>query len=343
MDSLDKFEQLTPEQQALLMLKLRRRSASGNSQRINSPAITPRLRNSDLPLSFAQERLWFIDQLEPGDSTYNVRRLVRLNGPLDLVALERSFNHVIDRHEVLRTTFSLVEGWPRQNIADNLTIKLVVEDLCDSHEPETELRRLAIAEAEQPFDLTRGPLLRGTVVRLGVAEHVLLVTMHHIVSDRWSMGIILRELSTLYDGYVKGEPAVLQGLPIQYADFALWQREWLGGGVLEEQLQYWRDQLADAPAVLTLPADRTRPAVLGNHGRKQRVEISASLISKLRELGHSEGATLFMTLLAAFQVLLYRYSGQRDIVVGTPIANRNRGEVEQLIGFFVNTLVTRIQ
>ena len=168
MNSLDKFADLTPEQQALLMLKLRRRSASDNAHRINSPAITPRPRNSDLPLSFAQERLWFIDQLEPGDATYNVRRLVRLTGPLDLAALERSFNDVIARHEVLRTTFSLVDGWPRQNIAGDLTLKVVVEDLCNSAEPETELRQFAIAEAEQPFDLTRGPLLRASVVRLGV-------------------------------------------------------------------------------------------------------------------------------------------------------------------------------
>jgi amino acid adenylation domain-containing protein len=308
-----------------------------------APPILPVPRNGDLALSFAQQRLWFFDQLEPGLPAYNIPAAVRLKGPLNLAALEQSLNEIVKRHESLRTTFGKVEGRPTQVIAPTLTIKLPVVDLrkLPASERETEVRRLVTAEAQRPFDLSQGPLLRGTVLRLGDEEHVGLLTMHHIVSDGWSTGILVREVATLYIAFCAGGSSPLHALPIQYADFAHWQRQWLQGEVLETQIAYWKKQLAGVPALIDLPTDQPRPAVQTFRGAHQSLVLPKHLQEGFKALGRQEGVTQFMTLLAAFQVLLYRYTSQDDLIVGTPIANRNRLETEGLIGFFVNALVLR--
>jgi amino acid adenylation domain-containing protein len=305
--------------------------------------IEPASREGNLPLSFAQQRLWFLDQLAPDNLFYNIPLAVRLTGPLDVAALEGTLKEVVRRHEVLRTTFAVVDGKPVQVIAPEPTVYLPKEDLTDMSEAEREaaVRRLALDEAQKPFDLTTGPLLRARLLRLAKGEHVLLLTMHHIVSDGWSMGVFVREVAQIYTAFVAGEPSPLTELPIQYGDFAQWQREWLQGEVLETQLSYWRDQLGGSPPMLELPTDHPRPAVQTSRGATESLAMPRGLSQALKTLGREEGATLFMTLLAAFQTLLYRYTGQRDISVGTPIAGRGRPEVEDLIGFFVNTLVMR--
>ncbi|HEX6291105.1 MAG TPA: amino acid adenylation domain-containing protein [Herpetosiphonaceae bacterium] len=309
------------------------------------PALRRAPRQGELPLSFAQQRLWFLDQLEPNSPFYNIPVALRLDGTLDSTALERALNAIVGRHEALRTTFPNVQGRAAQVIAPTATINLALVDL--RNQPpmtrEARIKRLAAEEARQPFDLAHGPLLRATLVRADDAEHILLVTMHHITSDGWSMGIFVQELAALYRACASGaaEPErMLPELPIQYADYAIWQREWLHGAVLDEQLAYWKQQLSDLPT-LDLPTDHPRPPVQSFHGATQRFEISAPVTEALRALSRREGVTLFMTLLATWQTLLARYSGQRDIVVGTPIAGRTHAETESLIGFFVNTLVLR--
>jgi len=308
-----------------------------------APPILPVPRNGDLALSFAQQRLWFFDQLEPGLPAYNIPAAVRLKGPLNLAALEQSLNEIVKRHESLRTTFGKVDGRPTQVIAPTLTIKLPVVDLrkLPASEQEAEVRRLVTAEAQRAFDLSQGPLIRCTVLRLGDEEHVGLLTMHHIVSDGWSTGILVREVATLYVAFCAGGSSPLPVLPIQYADFAHWQRQWLQGEVLETQIAYWKKQLANAPALIDLPTDHPRPAVQTFRGAHQSLVLPKHLQEGFKTLSRQEGVTQFMTLLAAFKVLLYRYTSQDDLIVGTPIANRNRLETEGLIGFFVNALVLR--
>src|ERR1035437_9996312 len=312
-------------------------------QNLLAPPILPVPRNGDLALSFAQQRLWFFDQLEPGLSAYNTPAAVRLKGPLNLAALEQSLNEIVQRHESLRITFGKVEGRPTQVIAPTLTIKLPIVDLRNlpSSEREIEVRRLVTAEAQRPFDLSKGPLIRGTVLRLGDKEHVGLLTMHHIVSDGWSTGILVRELATLYVAFCTGGSSPLPTLPIQYADFAHWQRQWLQGEVLETQVAYWKEQLAGAPALIDLPTDHPRPAVQTFRGAHQSLVLPKHLQEGFKALSRQEGVTQFMMFLAAFKVLLCRYTGQDDLIVGTPIANRNRLETEGLIGLFVNSLVLR--
>src|SRR5882672_488894 len=298
---------------------------------------------SPCPLSFAQQRLWFLNQLEPGNPAYNISLALRLRGRLEVSALEQTLSEMVRRHEVLRTTLENVDGQTVQVIAPARPMQLALIDLSalPASEREREARLRATAEAQGPFDLSRGPLIRATLLRLSELEHVLLFTMHHIVSDGWSLGILRREVAALYEAYAQGRPAALPELSIQYADFAVWQREWLQGAVLEEQLSYWRGQLGGGSPVLELPLDRARPAVQSLRGARQSLLLSETLTRALEALSRREGVTLFMTLLAGFQTLLYRYSGQEDIAVGTPIANRNRAETEELIGFFVNTLVLR--
>ena len=312
-------------------------------QNLLAPPILPVPRNGDLALSFAQQRLWFFDQLEPGLSAYNTPAAVRLKGPLNLAALDQSLNEIVQRHESLRTTFGKVEGRPTQVIAPALTIKLPIVDLRNlpASEREIEVQRLVTAEAQRPFDLSKGPLIRCTVLRLGDEEHVGLLTMHHIVSDGWSTGILVRELATLYVAFCAGGSSPLPALPIQYADFAHWQRQWLQGEVLETQIAYWKEQLAGAPALIDLPTDHPRPAVQTFRGAHQSLVLPRHLKDGFKALGRQEGVTLFMAMLAAFKVLLYRYTSQDNLIVGTPIANRNRVEFEGLIGFFVNALVLR--
>ncbi|GAX45188.1 amino acid adenylation domain-containing protein [Tolypothrix sp. NIES-4075] len=302
--------------------------------------------------SFAQQRLWFLDSLAPGNPFYNVLTALRLTGRLNFTALTQTFNEVVRRHEILRTTFVMVEGQPVQIIAPSLIIPLKVIDLrnqFESQERETQARRLLSEEAERSFNLTTGPLLRLTLLQIDEAEYVLLLNLHHIVADGWSIGVLIKELGTLYKAFLEDRRCLttshsvstpLPELPIQYADFAEWQREWLQGDVLETQLAYWRHQL-DKISVLNLPTDRLRPAVPTYKGAKQFIQLPYYLTQALETLSHQEGVTLFMTLLAAFQTLLYRYTQQKDIAIGSPIANRSRSELEGLIGFFVNTLVLR--
>jgi amino acid adenylation domain-containing protein len=296
-------------------------------------------------LSFAQQRLWFLAQLEPDSSLYNISAAVRLRGHLDRAALARSLNEIIDRHAALRTTFACVDGHPVQVVADQLVLALPQTDIHASspRERETLVSMFAFDESGTPFDLQAGPLIRTRLLRLDDAEHVLLVTLHHIVSDGWSMGILVRELGALYAAHIEERPAALPGLPIQYADFAGWQREWLNAGEMQRQLDYWTTKLAGAPTLLQLPSDRPRPADQSYRGLTYRFAVPASIASRLHDLARSAEATLFMCLTAAFNVLLSRYCAQSDICIGTPIANRNRSETESLIGFFVNTLVLRTE
>ncbi len=302
-------------------------------------------REGELPLSFAQERLWFLDQLEPGGFAYNVPGAVRLSGELDVAALERSLGEIVRRHEALRTTFASVGGRPVQVIVPAGRFDLEVVELGGreegEREREAEAGRVVEEASELSFDLGRGPLLRAGLVRLSGTEHVLWVVMHHIVSDGWSLGVFLRELGALYGAYRRGESSPLEEPAVQYADYAVWQRRWLGGERLERQLAYWKEKLAGAPPRLELPADYPRPAVSRHRGGRHRVHLSGEVVRGLRELGRRERATLYMVVLAGFEAWLHRYTGQQDVPVGTPIANRTRGEVEGLIGFFVNTLVMR--
>ncbi len=308
------------------------------SEGMLAPPIVRVTREQELPLSFAQQRLWFLAQLEPDNPSYNIAGVVRLKGVLEVAALEASFNEIIRRHEVLRTRFASVGGRVQQFVTAAAPLSLSVTDLSGR---EQELEQLASAEAREPFDLGHGPLLRVRLLRLAEEEHALLLTIHHIASDGWSMGVLLREFKVLYEAYARGEESPLAELEIQYADFAHWQREWLQGEVLERQLNYWKQQLDGAPALLELPTDYPRPAVQTFHGAREAITINGDLVAKLKQLSRENGATLFMTLLAAFKTLLWRYSLQDDIVVGTPIANRTTSELEGLIGFFVNTLVLR--
>lgn len=318
---------LSPEKRALLELRLKKKGSKYNS----------------FPVSFSQQRLWFLDQLEPGNAIYNIPSAVKLSGELNVSALKQSVNEIVRRHEILRTTFMSVNGDPMQMVAPSLNMELPIIDLEGVAEEEREalINRLAIEEAERPFDLNRGPLLRTSLIRLSDIEHVALYTMHHIISDGWSMGVLIREVAILYDAFSNGKPSPLPDLPLQYADFAKWQRKWLQGEVMEKQLDYWKNQLGDTPPALELPTDRTRPAEQTYRGADQIFHFSKELSDRLTDFSRRNGATLFMTLLAAFQTLLYRYTQQDDITIGSPIANRNRAETEALIGFFVNTLVLR--
>ena len=336
----EQLARLTPAKRALLERRLK---GSGLDDLLIEERIPERAAQESAPLSFAQQRLWFLDQYEPNSSFYNLPSVMRLKGFLNVSALEESLNEIIRRHESLRTTFTKIDGEPVQVIAPSLSLSLGVVDLSQlvESEREEEARRLSSEEARCPFDLARGPLIRAALIRLGPQDHVLVLTLHHIVSDGWSTGVLHSELAVLYRAFCHSEPSPLSPLAIQYADYAVWQRERLKGEVLESQLGYWKKQLEGMPAVLNLPTDRPRPAVQSFRGQRQILELSPELTAGLKELSRKGGVTLYMTLLAAFQTLLYRYTGQEDIVVGSPIANRNRTEIEGLIGFFVNTLVLR--
>jgi amino acid adenylation domain-containing protein/non-ribosomal peptide synthase protein (TIGR01720 family) len=310
---------------------------------VSVPPMRRAPRDQTLPLSFAQQRLWFLDQLEPNSPTYNLPEALRLHGPLNLAALERSLNEIVRRHEVLRTTFATLDGQARQIIAPQLTLPLSIDDLrsLPPAEREAEAQRLMKAAAQQPFDLAIGPLLRARALRLADDDHIVLLTLHHIAGDDWSTNVLLQEVSALYDAFTHDRPSPLPELPLQYADFAHWQRAWLQGAVLEKQLGYWQQQLRGAPPLLPLPTDRPRPPVQTFNGAYHTFVLPPQLSLSIRALCQREGVTPFMLLLAAFQTLLHRYTHSDDVSVGTPIANRNRAEIEGLIGFFVNTLVLR--
>lgn len=305
--------------------------------------LLPLTREGDLPLSFAQQRLWFLAQLEPDNPAYNVTGAVQLSGPLQVAALQQSLHALVQRHEPLRTTFVNVAGQPRQVIAPARTHALPVIDLSrlPAARQEALVQQLARQDFMRPFDLASGPLVRTGLLRLHPAEHVLLLNMHHIASDGWSMGIVVKEVGLLYQAFLRGESSPLPALPLQYADYAAWQRKWLQGEVLETQIAYWRAQLTNAPVSIPLPIDYPPAREPGFQGDVFFFDLPAVLSQNLTALSRQEGVTLFTTLLAAFQALLARYTGQRDIVVSTRIAGRNRSELEGLIGFFVNTLVIR--
>jgi len=311
-----------------------------------APPLVPVPHEGPLPLSFAQQRLWFIDRLTPGSPLYNIPVALRVEGALDATILAACLGEISRRHEALRTVFAEVDGAPVQVIRPPVPFPLPVADLSGLPEGAREAPALALAGAEtvRPFDLARGPLLRGLLLRLGEQDHIAALTMHHIVSDGWSLGLLVREVGTLYPVFAEGRPSPVSPLPeppVQYADFAAWQRDWLHGEALERQISFWRQQLAGLPPLLALPTDRARPATASFRGAWRPVRLPAALVRQAQALGRREGATLFMVLLAGFQALLARASGQQDLAVGTPVAGRNRMETEGLIGFFVNTLVLR--
>ena len=319
---------LTPEQKrALLAQLIKARKA----------------RPDTFPVSLQQQRLWFLDQMEPGNPAYNLTRAYRLSGTLSVDALERALAEVARRHEALRTTFAFRDGEPLQVIAPATPVALPVEDLRGMEDADGALSGLVADEAAHRYDLAAGPLFRARLARTADDAHVLVIGMHHAVSDGWSIGVLLREIGALYAAFAAGQPSPLADLPMQYGDYAAWQRRRLTGEVLDTQLAYWRGRLAGAPAVLELPTDRPRPAEQTFAGAAEQALIPAELLDRLRALAREEGATLYMVLLAAFGVLLGRWSGQDDVVVGSPVAGRTRDEVEGLIGFFVNTLALRTE
>src|SRR5829696_7453757 len=330
---------LSPAKRALLEKRLTGQDVG----LVESKSILRRQVRSYAPLSFAQQRLWFLHQLEPDSIAYNMPTALRLTGRLDTDALEWGINEIIRRHESLRTTFRLVDNQPVQIIAEQLTLKMPIVDLQNfpAEEREAEVMRLATEEVQRLFDIEIGPLVRARLLRLNAEECVLIFTMHHIISDGWSMGVLVNEIAALYRSYIDGQPSPLAELPVQYADFAEWQREWLTKENLESQLQYWKQQLGGELPALELPTDSVRPPCQSFRGAVRRFALSQELSAAIKSLGRQEAATLFMTLLAAFQSLLHRYTNQTDILVGTAIANRNRAEIEGLIGFFVNTLILR--
>jgi aspartate racemase len=328
------------ERKAEIVAFLQKNNTAANS---NLTPILPVRRDKNLPLSFAQQRLWFLEQFEPNGSTYCIASVYRLTKALNVSALEQSLNELVRRHEILRTTFPTVDGQPVQVISPETPLTLPLINLLElpPNQREAEARRQATQEAQHPFDLAQGPLFRAKLLRLTEQEHILLLNMHHIICDGWSFDVSFQELAALYEAFANNKPSPLPKLPIQYADFTVWQRDWFQGDVIKSQIDYWRQQLSGELSVLQLPTDYPRPPVKTSQGSHQSLELPQDLTKALKALSQQEGVTLFMTLLATFQTLLSRYSAQSDIVVGTPIANRNQVETERLIGFFVNTLVLR--
>src|SRR4051812_28949064 len=332
---------LSLERQALLERMLTSAGLSRSDDPFAS-RIPRRDRSGPAPLSYAQQRLWFMDQLVSNSPFYNVPVATQLDGTLDIPALQRTLNEIVRRHEVLRSCFPTAEGQPVQVVAAGATVPLPRVDL--SQQPSAvryaKAKELADLEGRQPFNLQTGPVLRARLLKLSDTEHWLLLTLHHIVADGWSMGVLARGLGSLYRSFRAGNPAALPDLPIQYADYAVWQRSWLHGEALDRQLAYWRAQLSDLPA-LQLFTDRPRGPEPTFEGAFLPFALSTPLAEGLRRYASQRGATLFMVLLAAFATLLYRYTGLEDVVVGSPVAHRTHRDLEELIGFFVNTLVLR--
>ncbi|HEU0052266.1 MAG TPA: condensation domain-containing protein, partial [Longimicrobium sp.] len=339
-DVLQKLSDLSPERRRLLELRMRLAQAAADGG--SAPRARPR-DGDTAPASFAQERLWVVDRLDPGGAFYTMPYPLRIRGALDVAALERALDGLRERHETLRTTFAERGGAPVQVIHPFVPVPLAVDDLSalSPAAREAEAERRVHADANTGFDLTAGPLFRARLLRLAGDDHVLLLCVHHILSDGWSMGVLGRELGALYEAFHAGRPSPLAPLPLQYADFAAWERERLSGDALETRLAFWRNALAGAPPALSLPTDRPRPARQSHRGRQHRLAIEAAVADRLRALAKAEGATLFHALLGAVRLLLARWGGDDDVVLGTPTANRGRGEVEGLIGFFANTLPLR--
>jgi Condensation domain len=331
---------LSPEKLALLQERLSKKVVP----EVKKSRISPRQSADPAPLSFSQQRLWFLNQLEP-DSPFNIAIAIQLNGRLNVDALAQTLSAIIDRHQALRTTFASVDGKLVQVIAQGQLVEINSINLSQlaSSDRETEVQRILRTEPQQPFNLAADLMLRATLLQLNDEEHILLLVMHHIAADGWSVGILFRELVSFYETFAVGTSLTLPELPIQYADFADWQRQWLTGEVMESQLNYWKQQLADAPRFLTLTTDRPRPSIQTFAGGTKYFQLNWELTQQLKQLSQQSGSTLFMILMAAFATLLSRYSGQDDVVIGSPIANRNRSEVESLIGCFINTLALRTQ
>ncbi|MBU7586537.1 MAG: AMP-binding protein, partial [Nostoc sp. TH1S01] len=331
--------QLSPAKQALLEKRLRGELKLDNQQK----SISRRSQHNPVPLSFSQQRLWFLAQLEPNNPFYNVSAVVRLQGKLNFQALQDSLQEIINRHEVLRCNFQTIEDKDVAFIHAKKILYLPLLDISELsiNQQKIEVKKLAHQEVSQPFDLSSDLLLRAKLIQLNPEEHILLFTMHHIVSDGWSIGVLIHELATLYKAFCEDKTASLAELPIQYGDFAIWQQDYLQGEALTAQKNYWKQKLGGSLPVLQLPTDYPRPAVQSYKGKTHSFTLSKSLTTALKALSQQAGATLFMTLLTAFKILLYRYSQQEDIIIGTAIANRNLPQIEKLIGFFVNTLVLR--
>jgi hypothetical protein len=335
---IERIGELSPDAQDLLFARLRKRAPAEAGERIVRRAD----RGETAPLSFAQERLWFLDQMRPGDPAYGISTALRLSGPLAVAVLARSLEEIVRRHEALRTTFRILEDRPLQVVEPSFQVPLSVIDLerLAPDERERQVRELAWRASRFRFDLERGPLLRACLLRLAPTEHVLLLDLHHIVSDGWSMGVLVQEAAALYRELSAGRPSPLPELPFQYADFALWQRNWLSGDRLTRLVDEWRRRLTGL-TFMELPLDHPRPAVQTSNGGLISFSVPAPVTAGLRRIAEESGATLFMTLLATFATLLYRYTGQTDVAVGFPIANRNRAEIEGLIGLFMNVVILR--
>jgi NRPS condensation-like uncharacterized protein len=333
------FHKLSPDQRKALMALLKKRGID-----IGRLPIAGVGRDRPLPLSYGQQRLWFLAQLEPDSSAYHIADAVRLQGRLDADALQRSIAKLVERHESLRTTFGSADGKAVQVVHDSLPVAVQWQDLSA---PGGDSEALAAAWVEslerRPFDLQTGPLLRVAVLKLAADRHVLVWVLHHIVADEWSLNILMGEFAALYRAYCRGSEVDLPGLSVGYADFAVWQRHWLEAGEMQRQLAYWQTQLAGDMPQLQLPWDKTGPAQRSDAGAKLEIALPAASVQRLRVLCQGEGATPFMGLLAVFKMLLYRYCGQAQIRVGVPVANRNRREIEQVVGFFVNTQVLQTE
>ena len=344
---------LSPEQRALLELRLKqKKSKLINTSTTNKIPLSITKNKKNIPASFAQQRMWFQDQLGGKSATSNnIPVTIKINGSLQVSILEQSIREIIQRHESLRTTIKTINKQLIQVISENVNFSLPLIDLrsLTPIERERKAQKLILEEACKPFDLTGNLFLRVKLLRLDETEHLMLITMHHITADAWSIGVFFRELNLLYQGFVRGKSVSskdethksLAELPIQYADFAVWQRQYIQGKILEQELSYWKQQLKGAPSLLQLPTDRTRPPSHSFNGRTQGFVLPKNLTELLKTLSQQTGATLFMTLLAALKTLLYRYTNQEDILVGSPMANRHQPEVESLIGCFINTIVLR--
>ena len=334
----DRIAKLPPAKRAMFEARLKEKL---NISPLEKQSI-PRLANDiPLPLSFSQQRLWFLNQLEPDSPVYNIPKAVRINGPLDIESLHRALKTIVTRHATLRTTFMVINDDPKQMVSQNWSLELPMLDLSrlSQTEQKVEVDRILNERTIHPFNLTTDLMLRTTLLQLDQEDYILLLVMHHIASDGWSTGILYRELSAWYMVFTRGESSQLPELPLHYTDFAIWQREQMHNEFLETQLNYWKQQLAGVPPVLELPTDHPRLSGKNSFGGRQAINLPTALRDSLKTLSQQEGATLFMSLLAVFNVLLYRYTAQENIVIGSPIANRNRVEIEGLIGFFVNTLV----
>ncbi|HKP45904.1 MAG TPA: amino acid adenylation domain-containing protein, partial [Pyrinomonadaceae bacterium] len=340
----EQLARLSPAKRSLIELKLLKKKVAAGEPK---PLISPRPAGAVVPLSFYQQGLWVLSQLMPDTSLYHVPKAVRLQGSLDVGALKMTLDHLVARHESLRTSFATSDGVPTQVIKDHLEVELPIINLSELSEAERaeSARVLLRNEARKIFDLANGPLVRALLVKLADQEHVFMMTMHHIITDGWSVGVLHREFMELYKAFAAGAPSPLPELKIQYPDYAVWHRDWFKGDVYESQLRYWKEQFKTLPPVLELPTDHPRPTVQAHkafRGSKRKLALSRDLTRRLRELCQQEEATLFMVLLAAYQVLLHRYTGEEDIVVGSPIAGRCLAETEPLIGLFVNALALRV-